>query len=121
MRAVVSGAGRTEWTFTHRCTSRDTAAWWARRSGGAWKRPASRSLIGASSSGARPARPRGDVRVPAPSTGRRSSIDAAARVGGILANRDHPAEFLSDNLRIQVNLMDAALEVRTPRLLFLGS
>ncbi|GAA1561444.1 GDP-L-fucose synthase [Kribbella sancticallisti] len=48
-------------------------------------------------------------------------IDAAARVGGILANRDHPTEFLSDNLRIQVNLMDAALEVRTPRLLFLGS
>ncbi len=44
-------------------------------------------------------------------------IDAAARVGGILANRDHPTEFLSDNLRIQVNLMDAALEVRTPRLL----
>ncbi|TCN42807.1 GDP-L-fucose synthase [Kribbella orskensis] len=48
-------------------------------------------------------------------------IDAAARVGGILANRDHPTEFLSDNLRIQVNLMDAALEVRTRRLLFLGS
>ncbi|WP_405057714.1 GDP-L-fucose synthase [Kribbella sp. NBC_01505] len=48
-------------------------------------------------------------------------IDAAARVGGILANRDHPTEFLSDNLRIQVNLMDAALDVRTPRLLFLGS
>ncbi|MGC4942191.1 GDP-L-fucose synthase family protein [Kribbella sp. DT2] len=48
-------------------------------------------------------------------------IDAAARVGGILANRDHPTEFLSDNLRIQVNVMDAALEVRVPRLLFLGS
>jgi GDP-L-fucose synthase len=48
-------------------------------------------------------------------------IDAAARVGGILANRDHPTEFLSDNLRIQVNVMDAALEARTPRLLFLGS
>jgi GDP-L-fucose synthase len=48
-------------------------------------------------------------------------IDAAAKVGGILANRDHPTEFLSDNLRIQVNVMDAALEVRAPRLLFLGS
>ncbi|HET6292294.1 MAG TPA: GDP-L-fucose synthase [Kribbella sp.] len=48
-------------------------------------------------------------------------VDAAARVGGILANRDHPTEFLSDNLRIQVNLMDAALAVRVPRLLFLGS
>ncbi|MEV8372413.1 GDP-L-fucose synthase [Kribbella sp. NPDC056861] len=48
-------------------------------------------------------------------------IDAAAKVGGILANRDHPTEFLSDNLRIQVNVMDAALSVQVPRLLFLGS
>jgi GDP-L-fucose synthase len=48
-------------------------------------------------------------------------IDAAARVGGIIANRDHPTEFLSDNLRIQLNLMDASLEVGVPRLLFLGS
>ena len=46
---------------------------------------------------------------------------AAARVGGILANNDYPADFLSDNLRIQVNVMDAALAVRVPRLLFLGS
>ena len=30
-------------------------------------------------------------------------IDAAARVGGILANSTYPAEFLSDNLRIQLN------------------
>src|SRR3954451_12110680 len=35
-------------------------------------------------------------------------ILAAARVGGILANSTYPAEFLSDNLRIQVNVMDAA-------------
>ncbi|WP_328995232.1 GDP-L-fucose synthase [Kribbella sp. NBC_01245] len=48
-------------------------------------------------------------------------IDAAAKVGGILANRDHPTEFLSDNLRIQVNVMDAALSTETPKLLFLGS
>jgi GDP-L-fucose synthase len=48
-------------------------------------------------------------------------IDAAAKVGGILANRDNPTEFLSGNLRIQVNLLDAALDVRVPRLLFLGS
>ena len=48
-------------------------------------------------------------------------IDAAARVGGILANNTYPAEFLSDNLRIQVNLMDAAAHHRVPRLLFLGS
>nr|WP_218843010.1 GDP-L-fucose synthase [Nocardioides marinus] len=46
---------------------------------------------------------------------------AAAKVGGILANNSYPVDFLSDNLRIQTNVMDAALEVRTERLLFLGS
>ena len=46
---------------------------------------------------------------------------AAAKVGGILANDSHPVEFLSDNLRIQTNVMDAALEQRVERLLFLGS
>jgi GDP-L-fucose synthase len=48
-------------------------------------------------------------------------IDAAARVGGILANSTYPADFLSDNLRIQVNVMDAAKEFGVDRLLFLGS
>jgi GDP-L-fucose synthase len=48
-------------------------------------------------------------------------IDAAARVGGIHANDTYPAEFLSDNLQIQVNVMDAANEVDVDRLLFLGS
>src|SRR4051812_5477126 len=46
---------------------------------------------------------------------------AAAKVGGILANDSHPVEFLSDNLRIQTNVMDAALTQRVERLLFLGS
>ena len=46
---------------------------------------------------------------------------AAAKVGGILANASHPADFLSDNLRIQVNVMDAALRHGVRRLLFLGS
>jgi GDP-L-fucose synthase len=46
---------------------------------------------------------------------------AAAKVGGILANDTHPVEFLSENLRIQTNLMDAALQQRVERLLFLGS
>lgn len=46
---------------------------------------------------------------------------AAARVGGILANQTHPAMFLSDNLRIQVNTLDAAREAGVSRLLFLGS
>ncbi|GLY39026.1 GDP-L-fucose synthase [Amycolatopsis sp. NBRC 101858] len=46
---------------------------------------------------------------------------AAARVGGIAVNAAEPAEFLSDNLRIQLSLLDAARELRVPRLLFLGS
>jgi GDP-L-fucose synthase len=48
-------------------------------------------------------------------------IDAAARVGGILANSAYPADFLSDNLRIQLNVMDAANDIGVGRLLFLGS
>lgn len=48
-------------------------------------------------------------------------IDAAARVGGIFANDTFPADFLSDNLQIQVNVMDAANDVDVDRLLFLGS
>ena len=46
---------------------------------------------------------------------------AAARVGGILANDIYPVDFLSDNMRIQVNVMDAAVEAGVERLLFLGS
>jgi GDP-L-fucose synthase len=46
---------------------------------------------------------------------------AAARVGGIMANSNHPVNFLSDNLRIQVNVLDAAQAMDVERLLFLGS
>lgn len=46
---------------------------------------------------------------------------AAAKVGGILANDRYPVDFLSDNLRIQVNVLDAAREHGVQRLLFLGS
>ena len=46
---------------------------------------------------------------------------AAAKVGGILANSTYPADFLSENIRIQVNLLDAARVAQVPRLLFLGS
>ncbi len=46
---------------------------------------------------------------------------AAAKVGGILANNTYPVDFLSENVRIQVNVLDAALENRVERLLFLGS
>ncbi|MBD0863099.1 GDP-L-fucose synthase [Gordonia sp. zg691] len=48
-------------------------------------------------------------------------ILAAARVGGIMANSTHPVDFLSENLQIQLNVLDAAVEQRVPRLLFLGS
>lgn len=46
---------------------------------------------------------------------------AAAKVGGIVANSTYPADFLSENLRIQVNVLDAAARVGVQRLLFLGS
>ena len=46
---------------------------------------------------------------------------AAARAGGILANSMYPVEFLSDNIRIQVNTLDAAREYGVRQFLFLGS
>src|SRR3954453_11283515 len=46
---------------------------------------------------------------------------AAAKVGGILGNSLAPADFLSENLRIQVNVLDAAARFGVRRLLFLGS
>lgn len=48
-------------------------------------------------------------------------IDAAAKVGGIHANNSFPADFLSENLQIQVNLMDASNSAKVNRFLFLGS
>lgn len=46
---------------------------------------------------------------------------AAAKVGGILANSTYPVDFLSENLRIQTNVLDAALENDVERVMFLGS
>jgi GDP-L-fucose synthase len=46
---------------------------------------------------------------------------AAARVGGIKANSTQPVEFLSDNVRIQTNVLDAAHATGVERLVFLGS
>lgn len=48
-------------------------------------------------------------------------IDAAARVGGILANNDYPYQFLMENLQIQNNLIDSALQQGVDKFLFLGS
>ncbi|MDO4919817.1 GDP-L-fucose synthase [Kocuria sp.] len=51
----------------------------------------------------------------------RYMVLAAAKVGGIGANSTRPVDFLSDNLRIQLNLLDAARAVDVERVLFLGS
>ena len=48
-------------------------------------------------------------------------VIAAAKVGGIHANNTYPVEFLSENLQIESNLMDAAHAVGIEKLLFLGS
>ena len=46
---------------------------------------------------------------------------AAAKVGGIVANNDFPADFIRDNLMIQTNVIDAAHQNHVKKLLFLGS
>lgn len=48
-------------------------------------------------------------------------VDAAAKVGGIGANSSSPVEFLSDNLRVQNNLMEAAHRAEVEGFIFLGS
>lgn len=48
-------------------------------------------------------------------------IIAAAKVGGIVANSTFPVEFLSENVQVQTNLMDAAHQFNVERLVFLGS
>ena len=48
-------------------------------------------------------------------------IDAAARVGGILANNNFPYPFLMENLQIQNNLIDAAQQNNVQKFIFLGS
>jgi GDP-L-fucose synthase len=48
-------------------------------------------------------------------------VDAAAKVGGIGANNSFPVEFLSSNVRIQSNLMEAAHAADVEKFIFLGS
>jgi GDP-L-fucose synthase len=48
-------------------------------------------------------------------------IDAAAKVGGILANNNFPYEFLMENMKIQNNLIDAAHKLGVNKFIFLGS
>lgn len=48
-------------------------------------------------------------------------IDAAARVGGILANNNYPYHFLMENMQIQNNLIDSSLRSGVEKFIFLGS
>jgi len=48
-------------------------------------------------------------------------VDAAAKVGGILANNDFPYEFLMENMQIQNNLIDGAFKRGIEKFIFLGS
>jgi GDP-L-fucose synthase len=48
-------------------------------------------------------------------------IDAAAKVGGILANNNFPYQFLMENMQIQNNLIDTALQAGVEKFIFLGS
>ena len=48
-------------------------------------------------------------------------IDAAAKVGGILANNDFPYQFLMENMQIQNNLIDGAHKAGIDKFIFLGS
>jgi GDP-L-fucose synthase len=48
-------------------------------------------------------------------------VMAAARVGGILANSTYPAEFLGENLAIEINCIRASHMAGVQKLLFLGS
>ena len=48
-------------------------------------------------------------------------IDAAAKVGGILANNDYPYQFLMENMQIQNNLIDGAFKSGIEKFIFLGS
>ena len=48
-------------------------------------------------------------------------VDAAAKVGGILANKDYPYQFLMENMQIQNNLIDGAFKNGIEKFIFLGS
>ncbi len=48
-------------------------------------------------------------------------IDSAAKVGGILANKDFPYQFLMENMQIQNNLIDGAFKSNVLKFIFLGS
>lgn len=66
-------------------------------------------------------RDRADVRAFFEREGPAVVIDAAARVGGIVANNEKPVEFFLENIAIQNNLIEASADFGVRKLLFLGS
>ena len=46
---------------------------------------------------------------------------AAAKVGGIMANSEHPADFMYDNMILEMNVIHAAFAQQVKKLMFLGS
>ena len=48
-------------------------------------------------------------------------FDAAAKVGGIMSNKKYPADFIHDNLRIQINIIHNSYRAGVKKLIFLGS
>ena len=97
-----------------------TAAWWAARSGASWSGAASRGLIGRTHAEL-DLLDAAAVRAFYAQEKPEYVIDAAAKVGGILANDRHPAEFLFQNLQIQNHLIHGAYQAGVRKLLFLGS
>ena len=119
------GLGEKETLHERRRTVRSSLRCWSHRNGGV-SDSAAHAYIGAAGAGHRracrvgSARP-ASVRTFIARTRPTSVIVAAARVGGIEANRTQPASFLYDNLSIAANVIDAAYRCGVTRLLYLGS
>lgn len=64
---------------------------------------------------------RDDVRRQLQEMAPQSIVLGSGRVGSVLANVERPADFIQDNLQIQINVLDAAVRAGVPRLVFLGS
>ncbi len=104
--------GKRVWVAGH-------TAWSARRSYADW-RPRGCDVLTAARSEL-DLRDQADVRAWTEKRRPQAVFLAAARVGGILANDSYPADFLYQNLLIEMNIIGAAFDVGVEKLLFLGS
>ena len=91
-----------------RSTSPGTAGWSARRSVRRASKPQGSRTSSARRSAELDLKDRDAVFDFFAETKPKYVVLAAAKVGGILANNTYPVDFLSDNIRIQVNVLDAA-------------